>query len=160
MSICKNCGAQNHPEAKYCQTCGASLQADAGANIGYAGFWSRVAAVILDFIVLSFGSAILFGAAHIAGAIASLFLPWIYEAAMTSSKRQATIGKMALGIIVTDGKGRPITFGRATGRHFAKYLSALILGIGFIMAAFTVRKQALHDLIADTLVLARAQPPA
>ena len=75
---------------------------------------------------------------------------------MLSSEKQATVGKMVLGMVVTDVNGGRISFGRATGRHFAKWLSALILGIGFLMAAFTERKQALHDMIADTLVVSRS----
>jgi uncharacterized RDD family membrane protein YckC len=77
---------------------------------------------------------------------------WIYEAGMESSSRQATLGKMALGLKVTDIWGKRISFARATGRHFAKYLSGAILMIGYIMAAFTARKQALHDILAETLV--------
>lgn len=72
---------------------------------------------------------------------------------MESSAKQATLGKMALGIVVTDLEGARIGFGRATGRYFAKILSGLILGIGFLMAAFTERKQGLHDIIAGTLVV-------
>ena len=78
---------------------------------------------------------------------------WLYFALMESSSKQATLGKMALGIRVTDVNGNRIGFGRATGRHFAKILSGLILGIGFLMAAFTEKKQALHDMIAGTLVV-------
>jgi uncharacterized RDD family membrane protein YckC len=77
---------------------------------------------------------------------------WIYEASMESSSRQATVGKMALGLKVTDLEGRRISFARASGRHFAKYISGMILLIGYIMAGFTERKQALHDMIAGTLV--------
>ncbi len=80
---------------------------------------------------------------------------WLYFAKLESSARQATIGKMALGIRVTGLNGERISFARATGRFFAKILSALILGIGFLMAAFTAHKQALHDMIAGTLVLHR-----
>jgi uncharacterized RDD family membrane protein YckC len=72
---------------------------------------------------------------------------------MLSSEWQATVGKRAMSIVVTGVDGSRISFARATGRHFAKYISACILGIGFIMAAFTARKQALHDLIAETLVI-------
>jgi len=78
---------------------------------------------------------------------------WLYFARMESSAKQATLGKMALSIIVTDVNGNRLTFGRATGRYFGKILSGLILYIGFIMAAFTEKKQALHDMIAGTLVV-------
>jgi uncharacterized RDD family membrane protein YckC len=78
---------------------------------------------------------------------------WLYFALMESSAKQATLGKMALGIIVTDLNGNRLTFGRATGRYFGKILSGLILYIGFIMAAFTEKKQALHDMIAGSLVV-------
>jgi uncharacterized RDD family membrane protein YckC len=71
---------------------------------------------------------------------------------MWSSRRQATLGKMALGLRVTDLYGRRISFARASGRHFAKIISGMILLIGYIMAAFTHRHQALHDMIAGTLV--------
>ena len=77
---------------------------------------------------------------------------WLYEALMESSSYQATLGKMIFGMKVTDLYGNRISFGRATGRHFAKILSGLILCIGFIMVGLTERKQGLHDLIAGTLV--------
>jgi uncharacterized RDD family membrane protein YckC len=86
----------------------------------------------------------------------SIAIAWLYFAFMESSARQATVGKMALGIVVTDMDGNRIGFGRATGRFFAKYLSALILAIGFIMVAFTQKKQGLHDLIVNTLVVKKA----
>jgi uncharacterized RDD family membrane protein YckC len=72
---------------------------------------------------------------------------------MESSSKQATLGKMALALKVTDLQGRRISFARATGRHFAKIISGMILLIGYIMAGFTERKQALHDMIAGTLVI-------
>jgi uncharacterized RDD family membrane protein YckC len=78
---------------------------------------------------------------------------WLYFALMESSSHQATLGKMALGIRVTDLQGGRLTFGRATARFFGKIVSGLICYIGFIMAAFTERKQALHDMIAGTLVV-------
>jgi len=82
----------------------------------------------------------------------SIVVKWLYEALLTSSSRQATVGKMALGMKVTDLAGNRISFARATGRHFAKIVSGMILWIGFIMAGFTQRKQALHDFMAGTLV--------
>ena len=78
---------------------------------------------------------------------------WLYFALMESSKNQATLGKMALGLKVTDMDGNKISFGRATGRYFGKFLSGLILSIGYIIAGFTEKKQALHDMIASCLVL-------
>jgi uncharacterized RDD family membrane protein YckC len=77
---------------------------------------------------------------------------WLYFALMESMKG-ATLGKMALGIIVTDLQGNRISFGRATGRYFAKIISSLTILVGYIMAGFTQRKQALHDIIAGCLVI-------
>ncbi len=77
---------------------------------------------------------------------------WLYEALLTSSVWQGTVGKRILNLKVTDQAGNRISFARATGRHFAKYYLSTILFIGFIMAAFTDRKRALHDIIAGTLV--------
>lgn len=86
-------------------------------------------------------------------AVFSIILQWLYYALMESSSKQATLGKMAIGIKVTDLSGNRISFGRATGRYFGKILSGLILNIGYIMAAFTERKQALHDMMANCLVI-------
>jgi uncharacterized RDD family membrane protein YckC len=83
-----------------------------------------------------------------------LILQWLYFAGMESSPRQATIGKSIMSLRVTNYDGQRISFGHATGRFFAKIVSGMVpLAIGYIMAAFTARKQALHDLIAGTLVL-------
>jgi uncharacterized RDD family membrane protein YckC len=78
---------------------------------------------------------------------------WLYYALMESSGQQGTLGKMALGIKVTDMMGNRITFGRATGRYFAKFISSFTLGIGYIVAGFTQQKQALHDIVAGCLVV-------
>ena len=83
----------------------------------------------------------------------SIVIGWLYFAICESSAWQATLGKMALGIRVTDLEGRRISFPRALGRYPAKFLSGLILGIGFLMVAWTQRKQGLHDMIVGTLVL-------
>lgn len=87
--------------------------------------------------------------------IVFLLIPWLYWAVMESSTKQSTLGKMTLGIIVTDLEGNRITFGKATVRYWAKLISAAILFIGFIMAASTEKKQALHDIIAGTVVRLR-----
>jgi len=79
---------------------------------------------------------------------------WLYHAVLESSEWQATAGKKALGLKVTDLEGARVSFTRASGRHFAKIISGLIpLGIGYIMAGFTARKQAIHDMLAGCLVL-------
>ena len=94
---------------------------------------------------------------HVAAASAirllALMLSWIYYASLESSSWQATLGKKLLGLKVTDLAGNRITFARASGRFFGKILSGMILGIGFLMAGFTARKQALHDILAGCLVL-------
>jgi uncharacterized RDD family membrane protein YckC len=78
---------------------------------------------------------------------------WLYFALMESSAWQGTVGKKILGLKVTTMEGHRLGFGQATGRFFAKILSGLTLFIGYIMAGFTARKQALHDMIASTLVV-------
>ncbi len=94
------------------------------------------------------------------GAIVALLGGWLYFALMESSVSQATVGKMAIGARVTDLYGNRISFARATGRYFAKILSAGILFIGCVMVAFTSRKQGLHDMVAGSLVLNRGDMPA
>ena len=86
-----------------------------------------------------------------------LVLSWLYFAGMESSEHQGTLGKMALGLAVTDMNGLRISFARASGRFFAKIITGLVpLYIGYIMAGFTEKKQALHDMIASCLVLRKA----
>ena len=83
----------------------------------------------------------------------TIVIQWLYYALMESSAKQATLGKLAIGLKVTDTSGNRITFGRASGRYFGKIISGLIFNIGYIMAAFTERKQALHDMMANCLVI-------
>lgn len=149
--------------------------------VQYAGFWKRFLAYIIDAILLSvvyfiilvptFGllglgaatyegdpeAAMGFMAAflgiYLLTIVAIMIAGWLYFALMESSARGATLGKMALGIKVTDLNGNRISFGKATGRYFGKIISGVILYIGFIMAAFTEKKQALHDIMAGCLVV-------
>jgi uncharacterized RDD family membrane protein YckC len=89
-------------------------------------------------------------------ATASLVLTWLYHALMECSEWQATVGKKVLGLVVTDMAGQRVSFGRATGRHFGKIITNMVPAlIGYIMAAFTAKKQALHDMLAGCLVLRR-----
>ena len=136
----------------------------------YAGFWIRFGAIVLDWIILgiiniTISSLYLWffqtenrfewedGAYVTTPNIINAFISWLYFAGLESSKYQATLGKQMVKIYVTDEAGGRISFLRATGRYFSKFISAMILFIGFIMAAFTAKKQALHDIIAGTLVL-------
>lgn len=127
--------------------------------IEYAGFWTRFVAALIDGIflgVINFTIAAIIGAnTQEFGAFQgiTIILQWLYFALMESSANQATLGKMALGIKVVDLDGERISFGKATGRYFGKIVSAIILLIGYIMAAFTEKKQALHDMMAGTLVI-------
>jgi uncharacterized RDD family membrane protein YckC len=144
-------------------------------GVGYGGFWIRVVAFIIDAIVVRVAAwpiGMVFGLGGLAGALGGfphhglglhllgggvvavviIFGSWLYEAFMLSSPYQATLGKMAFGMKVTDLQGNRISFGRATGRHFAKWLSGIILCIGYIMVGLTERKQGLHDILAETLV--------
>ena len=82
-----------------------------------------------------------------------LLITWFYYALMQSGPRQATVGKMVLNLKVTDIDGGRLTFARASLRYFSKILSGLFMMIGYIMAGFTAKKQALHDMIANTYVV-------
>jgi len=144
--------------------------------VAYAGFWLRLVAYIIDAIILGMAGVIAFFPLFRANIHAfttqnpwevytsmsrplfairllALMLGWIYYASMESSSWQATLGKKILGLKVTNLAGNRITFARASGRFFGKILSGMILGIGFLMAGFTARKQALHDILAGCLVL-------
>ena len=145
----------------YCQVCGVAFAKSAAVPTtqnteAYAGFWVRFVAWIIDAIVVSVIGGIVTAITFGAGILIALFGHWLYEAFMLSSEWQATVGKRSMSIVVVGPNGGRLTFARATGRHFAKYISAFLLGVGFIMAAFTERKRALHDMIADTLVIHRA----
>jgi len=158
--ICSNCGKQNPPTASFCQNCGnalASKPSVVSSGGPYAGFWIRFVAIVIDVVILTVASAVAAVGTFGAAAAVSFVGPWLYEALMLSSEWQATVGKRVMSIVVTGVDGSRISFGRATGRHFAKYISAFLLCIGFIMAAFTEKKQALHDMIAETLVVKREQ---
>jgi uncharacterized RDD family membrane protein YckC len=125
----------------------------------YAGFFLRFAAVFIDGLIIQVPFRLLRLAfsqeveALLGIALISVVAQWLYYALMESGEYQATVGKRLLGIYVTDVNGDRISFGRASGRFFGKILSSITLLIGYIMAAFTDKRQALHDIIAGTLVL-------
>jgi uncharacterized RDD family membrane protein YckC len=131
----------------------------------YGGFWIRFVAAIIDGLITAIPTGIVGaliassaggpgarGEAELISNVISLVVGWLYEALFTASSYQATPGKLLFGLRVTDTQGNTISFARATGRHFAKIVSAIIIGIGFIMAAFDERKRSLHDIMAGTLV--------
>lgn len=129
----------------------------------YAGFGKRFLAALLDGVVLMIIN-ILIGAViggvlgesgQVIASLVGFLIGWLYYAIQESSAKQATLGKQALGIVVTDLDGKRIDFIKATIRYFSKILSGLILAIGYLMALFTEKKQALHDMIAGTLVVNR-----
>lgn len=141
----------------------------AGGHVVYAGFWKRVAAYVIDSFIVGLlagvvGAAIggLMGAALGSSRVlaiqavvqpVSLLLTACYYGWFYATVQQATPGKMAVGIKVVRGEGQGCGFWRGFGRYFAMILSGLILGIGFLMAGFTARKQALHDMVCDTVVV-------
>ena len=134
-------------------------------HVAYGGFWIRVVAYIIDGILLTIVCGVvdrLLGINILAtdwdhydplANVISLVIGWLYFALLESSERGATVGKMVMGLRVVTSDGRRLSFMNATGRYFAKILSAIILCIGFIMVAFTDRKRGLHDMIAGTLVI-------
>jgi uncharacterized RDD family membrane protein YckC/Tfp pilus assembly major pilin PilA len=128
----------------------------------YAGFWRRVAAAVLDGLIL-FAANLLVGLAlggrQLLVFVVGVAIACAYYAGMHSSSSQATLGKMAFGVKVTDLEGERISLGRGIGRYFATWLSAIILMIGYLMAAFTEERQALHDKIAGTLVVNKDAAP-
>jgi uncharacterized RDD family membrane protein YckC len=173
--FCAGCGALL--DAVGATPAGPASAAFAVAPVRYAGFWRRFVAMIIDGLVFSplvvifvvstglLGAilqpggdlqgmtAAMFGVGILALILALSFGTWLYHTAMESSRHQATLGKMALGIIVTDLDGRRISFARANGRFFGKWVSGMTMNIGYLMAAFTERKQALHDILASCLVV-------
>ncbi len=82
-----------------------------------------------------------------------IVIPWLYYAGFESSRSQATPGKVLMSLVVTDLEGNKPSFARTTLRFFGKYISTLIIFIGFIMIGFTKKHQGLHDKIAGCLVL-------
>jgi uncharacterized RDD family membrane protein YckC len=119
----------------------------------YGGFWIRVLAALVDSFILLIPALLIQRALGPQAGILSAVVDWLYYAGFESSTSRATLGKMACGLSVTDMNGSRISFGRATGRYFAKILSAIPLGLGFAMVGWTRQKRGLHDFIAGTMVV-------
>ena len=166
---CTKCGHKNDDQARFCASCGAPLETAGGevaskkdvptssTAAGYAGFWRRFVAWFIDVLLVGLVFGIFYFASPSVQGVLSLVAWWLYYALMESSSLQATIGKSAMGIVVTDMDGRRVTFWRATGRYFSKVVLMFLLFLPYIVScvaiAFTRRKQAFHDMIAGCLVL-------
>ena len=125
-------------------------------ELHYAGFWDRFGAAFIDGLILvipEFVVEYIMGTDGTQSFLFNLVLNWLYFSLQESGAAQATIGKKALGLKVTNLSGDRISFGQATGRFFGKYLSAIILFIGYLMMLWDEKKQTLHDKMAGTLVL-------
>jgi len=133
----------------------------------YGGFWILFAATVVDTVVLLIPALLvsfLYRSitpandeaekviVELVDAGLNFAIWWVYTAVLLSSSWQATIGKRVCGLKVVDYEGQRISFGRATGRYFASYLSALLFCVGFLMIAWTHRRQGLHDFMAHTVV--------
>jgi uncharacterized RDD family membrane protein YckC len=179
--LCHRCGTFFTAGSRFCPGCGLELSARVAlpevlsergaAQSGplYAGFWRRVWALLIDRILLAVVTVsmcllyrLLAGIGDLrhdvllltlVSAIFGFLLRWLYCTLLESSSLQATLGKVAMGIVVTDEQGGRVSLARANGRYWSKIISSMTLGIGYLMAAFTSRKQALHDVIAATLVV-------
>jgi uncharacterized RDD family membrane protein YckC len=139
------------------------------AKENYAGIVQRFLASIIDSAIVSAVSLIVIvipvvsvivsnnsestESTSLLVSLCSFIITWIYFAGFESSPRHATPGKMTLGLQVLTENGQPISFGRATGRHFAKILSGLLLGIGYLLPLVSKKRQALHDSLAGCVVV-------
>ena len=140
----------------------ASVSGTVAADSSYGGFWIRLAAYIIDVIIVGIPIAILRFALNPSDAssgrpilvfVLTIVIDVAYFAGFWSSEFQATLGQKICGLrVVSASDFGKISFGRALGRFFAMILSGLIFCIGFLMIAFTERKQGLHDMIAGTYV--------
>lgn len=140
----------------------------------YAGFWIRFLALFIDNIIISFAmlpfnmvlqfsglSSAAKGQPPAMPSVSTLLLyvviavviPWLYFSLQESSAKMSTIGKRVCGLVVTDLNGQQISFGKATARFLVSNISYLTLGIGFVIAAFTQKRQTLHDIMVGTVVI-------
>lgn len=133
-------------------------------SFNYAGFWIRFLALIIDGLVIGTTAVLInvgiFGLesytnpeASNAPTLVNFVVYLLYFSLMQSSSVQATLGKMAVGVKVVDTNGEQISLPKGIGRYFSKVISGIILFIGYIMAGFDSKKQALHDKITGTYVI-------
>lgn len=129
--------------------------------MNYAGFWRRFAASIIDSIILMIPSMLLTATVHNVGfSVGSGFLiGFLYYPFFESSALAGTPGKALLGLAIVSEAGGDITFKQAVIRFFCKYLSALLAFIGYLMQPFTAKRQTLHDMIAEVVVIRKENSP-
>jgi type IV pilus assembly protein PilA len=161
--ICHACGVQATDAQRFCAACGKPLRADVGpAPLDvYAAFGRRLTAYLIDELIVLMVAALIISAVRHPGlgtTFAILLLSnGVYRAGMEGSALQATFGKRLLDIKVTSLRGTPIGLAHAIARHLAFLLDATVtLKIGFLIAVFTARRQAFHDVLARTLVTRRS----
>ncbi len=159
MKACPHCGTQNDDLAEFCRECRTELVEVPAVprhrtpGLVYAGILRRFVAMVLDLLILSVLVGILVMVFRFLWVAPGFIIVWLYYALAESSGHQATPGKRLLGLRVTDLGGRRVTFGTATLRHFGKFLSGLLMGLGYLLALLTPKNQALHDLIAGCVVV-------
>lgn len=164
--ICEKCSHVNSEDARYCSGCGAELGVtndDSGYQIPeYAGFFVRFAAMIIDLFVILAAAAVINSIALFISSymiyfsqLLSYLLSLGYFAWMESSEHQATLGKMAMGIMVTDISRKRVTIMAAFARNFLKVFSAVLFMAGFLMMLVTEKKQTFHDKLSGCIVLKR-----
>ena len=131
----------------------------------YGGFWRRVAAAFLDLVAVMLAATVILlpaffnEALQVVVAVVFVVFNFGYFTYPNSSSWQATPGKLAMGVKVTDLEGKRISFLRSVGRLFAMFFSNVTLGIGYVIAAFTDKRQTLHDIVAGTLVVRKDAAP-
>jgi len=176
-AFCDKCGATLQKP----QTGTGAIVPGTPTAVQYAGFWKRFAAALIDGLIMSAVQTVIQLVLTAAGVInmsefqanpdtadlghfvvvvgilsgVMFIIQILYFAIMESSAKQATLGKMVLGIMVTDADGKRISLGRAFGRNLGKIVSSIILCIGYLMIAFTEKKQGLHDIMAGCLVVVK-----
>ena len=121
----------------------------------YATFWQRFAAVIVDGLILMIPNYLISSfIPEWTGSLLTIIMYWLYDAIQESGPVQATIGKKVLGLKVTTTEGYRISFGQATIRCFGKFISTIILLIGYLMMLWDEKNQTLHDKMAGPLIVA------
>ena len=150
---CSNCGAIISEKTGTCPNCGLK---PGERVLMYSGFWRRFAAAFIDGLILSIGGlvfAVLIGYYTVEVQLLTILIGFVYTAGLESSKSQATIGKLALGIKVADLNGNRISCGRATMRYIVEYIGIMLLFIVYLTIPFSKNKQGIHDMIAGTIVI-------